>query len=329
MGGKRKQKMPSPVYYFRGLPEPNRVVSAYYSEKGPPLVKSFERRTSTSVRSQRVVGRMNKAFGRLYRITEEKISGGRHDTYYDLNRATVYHEQMVRLKGEGIRPWIAEQGSSMNFNGRDVKLLTILDIGCGTGKLMRRTIRTPTIMMNLEQGDLNIRLLGVDFNEHGLEVAAKKAAILFEHHPLLKGNLELELLYLDLIDLDKLDLARTCIKEEKVDIVFASDVFRWIRAEERAALFTAVRDKMKDSGYLISFEFVTPPLNHRNYLSHDIAMNLADFSFLEPMQLGDLYKHAEAAGFERILETYGNHHEELEFRDRFPMLASQVFKLKG
>jgi len=310
MGGKRKSKPATLAYQSKALPEQCAFQSAYYSEKGPPLIKNPRRKVAISVRGQRDVARLNKAFSKFYRMAEGDIGCNRNDSHYDLHRSNVYWDQTVRLRA--------------NYHEFLANSVTILDVGCGTGKHLRKIARSPSTIQELEAGARQMRMLGVDFNIEALMAAAAKKKILFEHHPKLAGNLQMDLLLLDLIDLDKLDLSRTCIGEEKVDIVIASDIFRWIRTVERLDLFHAIRRKLKENGYLISMEFTNPPLPSGIHLSHKLAMQLGTFSFLEPMKLGEMYAMAEVAGFGRVLtskfSTYDEEH------DPFPPLVSIILQ---
>jgi SAM-dependent methyltransferase len=197
-------------------------------------------------------------------------------------------------------------------------------VGCGTGKLLRKIIRTNATMQALENGPREMRILGVDSNSEALRAAAAKRNLLFNHHGKLPPSLRMEFMLLDLRDLQALDLSNTCIEKSRVDLVLASDIFRWLPESERAGVLGAIRTKVASGGHLISFEFTEPPLPITEDLPKNLALRLATFGFLEPFHIGRFYQQLEDSGFERIPETKRNGHD--EEHDRFPQLVSCVFR---
>jgi len=313
MGVNRTLKRPDQTPPPETIPGHGGFRSAYNSDKGPRLVHEPRRRAATNVRNQREASRLNRAFSRFFRYAGVDRVNKRHDTYYDLHRNSVYNDQTCRV-------YFDYPSMGMNFLANRA---TILDVGCGTGKLIRRIVRTPSVMQDLESGARKMRILGIDINSDALRAAAAKRDILFDHHPGLKGNLEMELLLLDFMDLDRLSLSKTCIAEEKVDLELASDVFRWIRKSERPDLLHALRRKLKRTGYLMSFEFTDPYLPTWEHLSQNLANCFEMFSNLYPMRLGELYGMAEEAGFARVPDSKLNKHD--DEGSRFPPMVSIIF----
>ena len=334
MGGKRRLRGTNPAYLFKPLAKPCGFRSAYQSKEGPPLIRN-PRRGKDTIRIQREIGRMHSAFSDFYKIVGKGDNKG--NTHYDLHRDVKYWSQ-TRLLESSYSRFFEKAASFIDVDEKPVECLTVLDIGCGTGKLDRRIVRHTPTMAKLESGLMRMRILGVDFNQDALSAAVDKRGSLLSpkgHHPQLAGNLEMEYLLLDLLDLDRLDLSRTCIGEKKVDIVIATDVFRWIRASERLGLLRAIIKKLKSTGYLISMEFTNPPLPPQKlvidpsepscypHLSRSLAMRLGAFTFFEPMQLGDLYTSAENVGFRRVRDSFiDTYNCEI---DSFPPLISIAF----
>lgn len=317
MGVNRMLKNPDQMPPHEALSDRGGFRSAYNSDNGPRMFPEPRRKAATNVRNQREVSRLNRAFSRFFRYagkdTGKDSVNKRHDTYYDLHRNSVYNDQTCRLYGDYPH-------MDLNFLAKSA---TILDVGCGTGKLIRRIARTPSIMQDLESGNRKMRILGIDINPDALGAAAAKRDILFGHHPGLEGNLEMELLLLDLMDLDRLILSKTCIGEERADFVLASDIFRWLRDPERPDLLHALRRKLKKTGHLMSFEFTDPYLPTWEHLSQSLANCFEMFSNLYPMRLGELYGMAEEAGFVRVPDSKLNKHNDEE--SRFPPMVSILF----
>ena len=170
-----------------------------------------------------------------------------------------------------------------------------------------------------------MRMLGIDFNGAALSVAALKRDILCEHHPELSGNLNMEFLMMDLIDLSLLDLSRTNIGEEKVDMVLASDIFRWTLRNERLDLLRALRAKIKETGHLISMEFAFPHLPPGEYLSAELSYKLLKFPTFEPMPtIMEFFKLVEEAGFSISDKTIDTTY--VSTQEQFPPLVSALFR---
>lgn len=313
MGANRIPKSPDQMPPHEPLSLRGGFRSAYNSDRGPRLVQEPRRKTATNVRNQREVSRLNRAFSRFFRYAGVDRLNKRHDTYYDLHRNLVYNDQSCRL-------YYDYPHMDLDFLASST---TVLDVGCGTGKLIRRIVRTPSMMQDLESGARKMRILGIDVNPDALRAAAAKRDILFDHHPRLEGNLEMELLLLDVMDLDRLNLAKTCIGEERVDFQLASDIFRWLREPERPDLLHALRRKLKKTGYLMSFELTDPYLPTWEHLPQNLASCFQTFSNLYPMRLGELYEMAEEAGFVRVPKSKLNKYD--DEGSRFPPMVSIIF----
>jgi SAM-dependent methyltransferase len=216
-----------------------------------------------------------------------------------------------------------------------------MDVGCGTGKLLRRYVRKIRLS-DLEEGKARMRMLGIDLNEDALIAAIAKRKILMDRHPLLwtekrdddtwfelsDPNLIMDLIQMDLIDLDELDLSRTCIGERRVDAILASDVFRYIiktneLRNEVLELLRAIRQKLKSTGYFVSMEFSSFSLPIGEYLQEDLKTEFSRYGRQTTMLLGWLYALAEEAGLGRIDYSKKDLHDTED--DKFPSLVSLVF----
>jgi len=314
MGRKRKQGRKTSATRVADAQALNAGFKDAYTIYPPdtePLIKNSGRRDDTmrSTRGQRSVGKMNNNFASFFRITEKEIDGEEWKTLYDLDRRGSYKDQISRLRSRYRDP-LASCSS-------------ILDIGCGSGKLMRLIIKTPSKMIGLEGRSESIRMLGIDFCASALVTAVSKKENLYASHPSLKETLQMDFLRMDLIDLPRLDLSRTQIGVPRVDMILAVDVFRWIRRAERQNLMTALKNLISDTGCMISMEFsgIYMP---SEYLSVERALALADFSIKEHMQIPELHALAKAVGFEIYAEDVCDNHNPV--KDHFPPLVSAIFR---
>jgi SAM-dependent methyltransferase len=309
------------LYHGSDTARPPRILSArspgfrnaYVSEADSrPLIDVWKKRKiARPDRTQRRVHALHHTFTKFFTIAEQRSSGNRYNTRYDLHRDPIYELQTARLRGiysEYIR------------NCR-----LVLDMGCGTGKLDRRIVRTPSIIEALEAGTRRMGILGIDYNPAALEAAAAKKELLFEHHGGIPA-LQMEYLLMDLRDLPSLDLSRTCIGRESADLVLASDIFRWLPVEERVPILGAIREKMTRGGFLISMEFSHPPVIMNRHLSRKVARGLSNFGIDEALWLSRFYANMRHNGFEMVPDSKIRAVD--EEHDRFPLLVSCVFRLR-
>ena len=313
MGGKRKKKLHRPANASQQANKhPEGFWNAYIksSENGTrPIEKSMRANNIYRKAWERVrVGKSNQKFNRFFRFAEKEME--RPETMYDLHRELVYDGQTKRLQST-YSPYL-EQCSAL------------LDIGCGSGELMRRIVRTDTRMNALEQGNRAMAMLGIDLNSNALSVASLKRDILFEHHPELLKSLSMEFLLMDLIDLRSLDLKETNIAQKQVDAVLATDVFRWILRSERMGLLKAIREKIKETGYLLSMEFSYPHLPPGEHLPAEFALRMLEFPIREHMRMTEFFDMAEEAGFSICVQSIDKLNDPIN--DEFPALVSAMFR---
>ncbi len=298
MGGRRKNKSTHSV-----------VRSAYGGHD--PLVSTHHTENRTT-RTQREISELNNTFSKFYSILTTRLE--KYATRYDLHRRGVYEEQTVRLVSSYF-DYIQNQ---------DKKVFTMIDAGCGTGKLMRRMLRARDITARLASKELEMRMLGLDRNYDALFAAIEKKNVLLKRNPSLNGNLIMDFLAIDLINLNDLDLRKTVIGDQKVDLILVSDLFYWVKNEERGRVICALKKKLKDSGHLISMEFISPHVQPGPHLPRKWANCFNSLS--EPMVLGELYELMRRMGFEEITSTFES--TKSGIYDAFLPLHSLVFKLK-
>jgi ubiquinone/menaquinone biosynthesis C-methylase UbiE len=313
MGGKRRKTNRKPVTTRKNTSQSEEGFRRAYHryEEGAKKLIEVSRRRSGGFRKgweRRRVGRLNGRFNRFFRVTEKEIK--RNETMYDLHRHSIYTNQTTRLQSM-YAPYLADCSS-------------LLDIGCGSGKLMRRIVRTKTRMKALEEGRIKMSMLGIDFNEAALTIAALKRRILFDHHPMLKQNFAMEFVLMDLIDLPQLDLRETAIGESRVDVILATDIFRWILRNERQNLLEAMRVKIKETGFLISMEFAYPHLPPGEYLPAEFAIRMSEFTTREHMKMAEFFEMVEKAGFSISNKTIDA--TNVPIYDPFPPLVSVIFR---
>jgi SAM-dependent methyltransferase len=281
--------------------------NAYFAEgAAKPLVDIHDARLPERTnKSQNRVCKLHDAFSRLF-----QKAGHNNETGYDLNRDPVYDAQTIRLRAD--------------FQSYFAACLSVLDIGCGTGQLARRIIRTHTIMDAIEAGR-KMGMLGIDFNASALHAAVDKRNVLLSHHEPLRPNLQMDYVLLDLKDLGHLNLSQTCIGDKKADIVLASDIFRWLPESERFGVLEGIVEKMTRGGRFISMEFACPPLVVDHYMSRRLAAEFAEFGFSEPFGLGSFYEQAQKAGLQMVPDSKITAYE--PEHDAFPPMAYCVFRL--
>ena len=154
MGRKRKHKKKAqalnPVYPPGTEAGFKSAYQAYPPETDPLIKSSVGYNTDfRTTRGQRLVGKMKENFTTFFRIAEERIKRERRQTLYDLHRTNTYWDQTTRLRA--------------NYGDLVAVSTSILDIGCGSGKLIRRILRTPSKMKHLEEHAEPMRILGIDF----------------------------------------------------------------------------------------------------------------------------------------------------------------------
>ncbi len=287
--------------------------NAYVSEdNAKPLINVWKKRViPRSDRTQRRVHALHHTFTRFFTIAEQKSSGERYNTRYDLHRDPIYELQTGRLRGI--------------YSDYIKNCRLVVDVGSGTGKLDRRIVRRPSVIEALEAGTRKMSILGIDYNPAALDAAAAKKGLLLEHHGGIP-SLQMEYLLMDLRDLPSLDLSRTCIGKEKADLVLASDIFRWLPVDERVPILEAIREKMARDGFLISMEFSHPPVIMNRHLSRKVARGLSNFGIDEPFWLSKFYANMRHIGFEMVPDSKIRAVD--EEHDRFPLLVSCVFRLR-